>query len=92
MPTCIKMEWQLTISPLDPSISKTPGDVSFENKEGEAAKLFFFLFFWDRVVFFFFVFSLSKIIRKKLSLGCERVEDPNIFGFPFVWVGMPQMQ
>ena len=59
MPTCIKMEWQLTISPLDPSISKTPGDVSFENKEGEAAKLFFFLFFWDRVVFFFFFRFLS---------------------------------
>ena len=23
-------------------------------------------------------------------VNCERVEDPNIFGFPFVWVGMPR--
>ena len=59
MPTCIKMEWQLTISPLDPSISKTPGDVSFENKEGEAAKLFFFFFFFGIGWCFFFFRFLS---------------------------------
>ena len=78
MPTCIKMEWQLTISPLDPSISKSPWDLPFASKEVEATN-------WG----IFFVSDLSKL-SEKLSVGCERVEDPNIFGFPFVWVGMPR--
>ena len=66
MPTCIKMEWQLTISPLDPSISKSPGDLSFENTEGEATNCFFFP---NRVVFFF-VFFLKK--TENLSVGWKK--------------------